>query len=194
MALRGCIKIHGMSLQILLGDNPSWKGSPVAVTREEKPQSPILDLNREAREKGLTVGVRYSSALSLVPGLRARPVAPERIQEERGRIARLLSSFTPDIEPCPFDHDAFWVSVEGLRSLFGSESSWMKDVGRALSSSGFPANIVVGFTRFGTYALARADRAPPLSHPGKKTPSWDAPPSMSCLSRTRPAASFASWK
>jgi protein ImuB len=160
MALRGCIRVHGLSLQILLGDNPSWKGSPVAVTREEKPQSPILDLNPEAREKGLVVGVRYSSALSLVPGLRARPVPPERIQEERGRIARLLSSFTPDIEPCPFDQDAFWVSVEGLRSLFGSESRWVRDVDRALASSGFPASIMVGFTRFGTYALARTGSRP----------------------------------
>ena len=118
MALRGCINIDRLPLQILLKDNPAWKGTPVAVTKEEKPQSPILALNREAREKGLAAGMRYASALSFVPSLRARAVSSERVAEARDRIVRLLSAFTPDIEPCPFDTDAFWVSVDGLRSLF----------------------------------------------------------------------------
>ncbi len=156
MPLRGCVRIHCLPLQVLLADNPSWKGTPVAVTRDERPQSPILALNRPAREKGLTEGVRYASALSLVPGLRARKVPPARIQQAHDRVAKLLSSFTPDIEPCPFDQDVFWVSVEGLRSLFGNESRWILEARAALKSSGFASRIVVGFTRFGTYVLSRA--------------------------------------
>ena len=156
MAHRGCISIDRLPLQILLKDNPAWAGMPVAVTKEEKPQSPLLALNLQAREKGLAVGMRYASALSVVPSLRARAVSPERIAEARERIVALLSAFTPDIEPCPFDMDAFWVSVHGLRSLFASESLWMKRVRGALFSEGFRASVVVGFTRFGTYAIARS--------------------------------------
>jgi len=156
MALLGCINVDRLPLQILLRDNPAWQGTPVAVTKEEKPQSPILALNREAREKGLIVGMRYANALSLVPSLRARPVSPDRMAETRDRITRLLSAFTPDIEPCPFDDDAVWVSVDGLQSLFASESRWMDTVRGALASEGFQASVVLGFTRFGTYAIARS--------------------------------------
>ncbi len=156
MALRGCISVDRLPLQILLKDNPRWRGTPVAVTREEKPQSPILALNREAREKGLAVGMRYASALSLVPNLQARAVPPDRVLEAQDRIARLLLGFTPDVELCPFDPDAVWVSVEGLRFLSASDSHWVKSVRAALASEGFQATVVLGFTRFGTYAIARS--------------------------------------
>jgi protein ImuB len=156
MAPRGCINVDRLPLQILLKDNPAWAGSPVAVTREEKPQSPILALNRTAREKGLAVGMTYASALSLVPRLRARAVPADRIGAARERIVSSLSAFTPDIEPCPFDMDAFWVSVDGLRSLFASESLWVEKVRDALLAEGFRTSVVLGFTRFGTYAIARS--------------------------------------
>jgi len=156
MALRGCISVDRLPLQILLRDHPSWAATPVAVTREEKPQSPILALNRAAREKGLAPGMKYAGALSLVPDLRAREVPPYRIEQARELIVRVLFSFTPDIEPCPFDPDAFWVSVDGLRSLFPSESRWIEMVRSALAAEGFQARVVAGFTRFGTYAIARS--------------------------------------
>ncbi len=156
MALLGCISIDCLPLQILLKDNPAWKGTPVAVTKDERPQSPILALNRQAREKGLAAGMSYASALSLVPDLRARAVPQGRVVEARERVVSLLSAFTPDIEPCPFDTDALWVSVDGLRSLFASESLWIEKVCGVLAAEGFPASVVLGFTRFGTYAIARA--------------------------------------
>ena len=156
MARRGCISIRHLALQILLRENPLWRGTPVAVTREEKPRSPILALNREARDRGLTIGTRYANALSLVPSLRARAVPLAKVAEARDRIVRVLSSFTPDIEPCPFDADAAWVSVEGLGSLFASESRWIQSLRDALAVEGFPATVALGFTRFGTYALARS--------------------------------------
>ena len=156
MALRGCISISCLPLQILLKDNPSWEGTPVAVTKEERPQSPILALNRQARDKGLTAGISCASALSLVPDLRARAVPHSRVVEARDHIVKLLFAFTPDIELCPFDTDALWVSVDGLGSLFDSESRWIEMVRRALAEEGYPACVVLGFTRFGTYAIARS--------------------------------------
>jgi|GEM_PF-1728597 len=157
MALRGCISIDCLPLQILLRDNPGWEETPVAVTREEKPQSPVLALNRQAREKGLAAGMSYASALSLVPDLRARAVPHCRVEAARDRIVMLISAFTPDIELCPFDTDALWVSVDGLRFLFDSESGWIQTVRRALAEEGYPASVVLGFTRFGTYAIARSN-------------------------------------
>ena len=158
MALRGCISIDCLPLQILLKENPGWEGTPVAVTREEKPQSPILALNPRARDKGLAAGMSYASALSLVPDLRARAVPQSRVAAARERIVMLISAFTPDIELCPFDTDALWVSVDGLRSLFDSESRWIEMVRRALAEEGYEGRVVLGFTRFGTYTIARSNQ------------------------------------
>jgi protein ImuB len=156
MALRGCISIDHLSLQTLLKENPSWAGTPVAVTKDERPHSPILSLNREAREKGLSVGMRYANALSIVPSLRARAVSSERVSSARERIVSTVSTFTPDIEPCPFDTDSLWVNVEGLLSLFESHACWSEKVRAALAAEGFRASVVIGFTRFGTWAIARS--------------------------------------
>ena len=156
MGLLACISVDGLPLQILLNANPGWAGTPVAVTRDEKPQSPILALNACAREKGLTVGMRYANALSIVPNLRARDMSADRIAEARNRIVHTISAFTPDIELCPFDDDALWASADGLRSLFGTEAQWSREVLRSLDAEGFKAAVVVGFTRFGTYAAARS--------------------------------------
>jgi len=156
MAHRGCINVDSLPLQILLRENPSWAGTPVAVTKDERPSSLILAVNKEAKEKGLTVGMRYASALSLVAGLRARAVPQDRIARARYSLVALLSSFTPDVEPCPFDDAAFWVSVDGLGFLFSSELQWIEQVRKALSSEGFAASVVIGFTRFGTYTVARS--------------------------------------
>ena len=155
MGLRGCISIDSLPLQILLNDNPSWVGTPVAVTREEKPQSPILALNREARDSGLAVGMKYASALSIVPDVRARAVPEDRIAGARAHVVQSLIAFTPDIELCPWDADALWVSVEGLRSLYASDAHWSQKVRGALKAEGYTAIVVIGFTRFGTYATAR---------------------------------------
>jgi protein ImuB len=159
MGLRGCISIDSLPLQILLNDNPGWAGTPIALTREERPQSSILALNREAREKGLAVGMKYASALSIVPDLRARAVPADRIAEARAHLVQSLIAFTPDIELCPFDADALWVWVEGLRSLYTTEAAWSQKVRCSLEAEGFQAIIVIGFTRFGTYAIARRTRA-----------------------------------
>ncbi len=155
MGTRGCVSIDSLPLQVLLRENPGWAGGPVAVTKEERPQSPILALNREARQRGLAVGTRYASALSLVPDLRARAVPPESIAEARDRIVRSVLAFTPDIELCPFDSDSLWVSVEGLGSLFRTEADWAARVRGALLEEGLRAVTVIGFTRFGTWAIAR---------------------------------------
>ena len=140
MALRGCISINCLPLQILMKDNPGWEGTPVAVTKEEKPQSPILALNRQAREKGLAAGVSYSSALSLVPDLRARAVPQSRVAAARDRIVGLLSAFltwtligarSSKTQVVPIDKVGLFLLVLGVGTLQimldkGNELDWFE--------------------------------------------------------------------
>lgn len=49
---------------------------------------------------------------------------------------------------------AFWLQAGGLDKLYGSYQAWAEQIVEALKAREFYASIVVGFSRFGTYALA----------------------------------------
>lgn len=156
MALLGCISFPQLALQILLQKRPGWRELPAAVVREEKPMSPLLLLNEAARKRGARAGMRFAEALSIVPDLRAAAAPREETRDAMDRIIALLATYTPEIEPCPFDPDALWVNVAGLQTLFVSLSRWIVGLQASLSAAGYRARIVVGYTRLGTYVIVRS--------------------------------------
>jgi len=52
----------------------------------------------------------------------------------------------------------FWLDARGLERLFGSLDEWAACVQADLVRAGYRATLVLGFSRFGTYALARSRR------------------------------------
>ena len=72
-----CIDVHNLPLQIALR-NHSQPG-PLVLVREDKPTSPILQLNRAAAALRLRIGMRYSEALSIFADLRAVVVSAEDV-------------------------------------------------------------------------------------------------------------------
>lgn len=154
-----CISVPALGLQIALR---RLSGSVVLVA-DDKPTSPVLNLNRQARDQGLTVGMRYSEALVVAPEAKAAVVPEDVIQGTRREIMRLLEGWTPRIEGCPFDPGSFWADPRGLEGLFGSEVAWGMGVRRALGELGLRASVVVGTSRLGTYVLARSRRSTVIS-------------------------------
>lgn len=102
--------------------------------------------------------MRYSEALVLEPGLRAVTVTPQSLAEVRQEILEVLHRWSPAVEVCPFDQGGFWVSAGGLGALYGSESAWGASLREALADRNLRAVVVVGWTREGTYILARSRR------------------------------------
>ncbi len=52
----------------------------------------------------------------------------------------------------------FWLDARGLERLFGSLDEWAASVQADLVRAGYRATLVLGFSRFGAYALARSRR------------------------------------
>ena len=52
----------------------------------------------------------------------------------------------------------FWLNASGLGHLFPSLESWGENIRAALDKIGFYTSVAIGFSRFGTYAVARALR------------------------------------
>ncbi len=154
-----CVNVPALPLQIVLQGHPDWRPHPVVVVAEDRPQSPILWVNGRARKSGVAPGLSYASALSLVPELRADAVAPAHVARTAETIAARLRAFSPEVETSTDEPGVFWANAAGLHRLYDSLDVWAGAVRADLAGAGFTAVVVVGFTRFGTYAAARVARS-----------------------------------
>jgi protein ImuB len=156
-----CVDLPAFALQLLIRDHPDWREKPIAVVAEEKPQAFLLWVNEKARRLGIRPGHRYAAALALSRELRAGAVSEESIRSGVEGVTELLRRFTPDVEPAEAKWRSpglFWLNASGLKHLYPSLDSWAAAIRDELSRSGLFSSVVAGFTRFGTYAVARAHR------------------------------------
>ncbi len=153
-----CVSLPAFPLQILLQRHPGWRGVPAAVVEDDRPHSPVVWVNEQARRAGVLPGMRYAAALALAPALRAGAVSPAQVYEHRDRLHVRLRRFTPDVEPSVEEPGVFWLGTAGLERLHPSPARWAEAIRADLREAGFHAVVVVGFTRFGTYAVAQAVR------------------------------------
>ncbi len=156
-----CVDLPSLSLQLLLARHPEWAELPAAVVAEDRPQALVLRVNEAARAAQVFPGQRYAAALSLAPELRAGVVPPHDIEATVAALTIRLQRFSPRVEPAAdgfgaTDPDVFWLDASGLERLHGSLAHWAESLHVDLGSAGFIARIAVGFTRFGTYATAKA--------------------------------------
>jgi protein ImuB len=148
--------VPALPLQLLARAHPDWRDVPVAVVAEESPQAPLLWVNERARQAGLLPGQRYAAALSLALELRAGTVPRPAIVRGVTLLADLLRRHTPDVEPSRDEPGVFWLSAHGFERLYGSLPRWVAAVQDEVTRAGLTAHVAVGFTRFGTYAVAKS--------------------------------------
>ena len=151
-----CANLPAFPLQLLLKRHPEWAVYPVAVVAEDKPQASILWVNEKARRAGVLSGFRYAAGSSLAPDLRADMVPPDEIEKEVAALTNRFLRFTPGVEPSGEEPGVFWLSGAGLNLLYPSLKKWASAVHADIKAHVFHASVVVGFTRFGTYAAAKA--------------------------------------
>jgi protein ImuB len=150
-----CVSVPDLSLQILLRDHRDALDSPIAVVDRDSPQGTILWVNASAKRNCIRPGMRYAEGLSVAPTLRAGVVGPGTLEAALGRLTECMAGFSPQVEPASDFPGIFWLNVAGLTPLYPSLEVWARSLRGRISDLGFHANVVVGFSRFGTYAVAR---------------------------------------
>jgi len=161
-----CLDLPAFPLQLVWRQEPAWRASPVVVIDSDRPQGEVLWACERARAEGVLVGQRYAHALSLCGGLRARVVPSEQIAEAITELRTALHRFSPGVEPG--EPGTFWLDGEGLERVFPEVrgpsvggphgSAWGMAIAQVLGELGYCGAVVVGFSRFATYAIARATR------------------------------------
>ena len=150
-----CVSIPFFSLQLLLMERPDWEEFPCALVSEDKPNGIILELNRAAYGRGIRRGMRFSSALSLTPVLRAGCVSRDRVESGIATVLTRLQAYSPRVETCAFEPGVFWLDASGLEHLYPSLAAWMEGLSFDLCEMGFRPKCSIGFSRFGTYTAAK---------------------------------------
>ncbi|MCI0650823.1 MAG: DNA polymerase Y family protein, partial [Planctomycetes bacterium] len=153
-----CANVAALPLQLLLRRHADWRDLPAAVVSEDKPQGTVLWTNERARRAGVLPGHSYAAALSLERELRAGVVAGEEVDRAAALLLDRLWRFTPEVEAA-LGCGVFWLGAAGLGGLYPSLERWAREICADLRAQGFECVVVAGFSRFGTYALAKSARA-----------------------------------
>jgi protein ImuB len=153
-----CVDLPAFPLQLLLKRHPEWAAHPAAVVAEDKPQGLILWVNERARQLGVLSGLRYAAALSLASGLHAAEVSPAEIEKAITELTHQLMRFTPEVEPSAQEPGVFWLNGNGLQLLYSSPKKWAQALHASIKACAFHATVVIGFTRFATYAVAKVEK------------------------------------
>lgn len=135
------------------------------MVAEDKPLAAILWVNEPARRHRILPGMRYAAGLSLASDLCADVVDRAEIDEGLASMATQLGVHTDQVEPSKEEPGVFWLNAEGLDRLHPDLMKWAKAIRSDLGDLGFASTAVVGFTRFGTYALAKARWASRIRDP-----------------------------
>ena len=150
-----CVDVFALPLQLLLRDHPEWEDQPVAVVDRDTAQGVLLWVNEAARARRILPGMKANTARSLDHELRAGTIVPSRIDAVREEVVAALRVFSPHIEPSSDEPGVFWLDASGLGLIHPSLERWARMLIDDLASRALQARVAVGFTRFGTYALAR---------------------------------------
>lgn len=152
-----CVDIPALPLQLLLRGHPDWRTQPVVVVDRDKPLGLILWANERAWSLRIFPGMRYAAGLSLSRELRGGVVSESEVREAVSQVTRRLWIFSPRIEPSPRQPGVFWLDASGLRHVYPLLEEWASCICDDLREAGFHAVAAVGFSRFGSYAAARAN-------------------------------------
>ena len=172
-----CVDLPALPLQLVWRRFPSLRSQPVVVVAEDRPQGEVLWACERARAWRVLPGQRYAHALSLCKELRAQVVSSQELAAVVAELAQALAAVAPRVEPAGEHASAtakapqradqlvhehagtFWLDGTGLGRLYDSGETWARAILAAVRGCGFVASVVVGYSRFATYAVARATSA-----------------------------------
>lgn len=167
-----CVDLPLLPLQLVWRAEPELRAHAVVVIDEDRPQGTVLWACEKARAVGVLSGQRYAHALGLHGNLRARVVAGKQIDAAIVELRSRLHGLSPRVEPATVGQGnsgkncatgTFWLDGDGLERIdfgvsIGGTRAWALAIQGVVDRLGYLGAVVVGFSRFASYALARAQR------------------------------------
>lgn len=129
-------------------------GPPMVLTQTLGAAQVVARACRQARQRGLKLGMSLGQAQALVPELVVLPHEPARDRAALLRLATWAIRFSPLVEPV--EPDTLLAEVTGCELLFGGEKNIVRQAAAGLARQGFRARAAIADTVGAAYALATA--------------------------------------
>ncbi|MBI5967783.1 MAG: DNA polymerase IV [Deltaproteobacteria bacterium] len=128
-------------------DNPSLKGKPVIVGGDGGKRGVVSAASYEARVYGLHSAMPTAQARKLCPQGIFLPVRMERYREVSEQIYKILSDYTPLVEPLSLDES--FLDVTGSETLFGPALGVAKEIKKRIyETTGLTASAGIAPNKF----------------------------------------------
>ncbi len=102
--------------------------------------------------------MRYATALTIEPTLRAGTVCRNEEQALQRVIESICSRYSPVYEHVGFVQGVYWIDASGIERVYESEYAWARALCASIAKAGYHARCVVGVTRRGTFCTALSTR------------------------------------
>jgi protein ImuB len=154
MARIACLLIADFPLAALLRAEPDLRGRPVATVERDDPRAPLTALSAEARGLGLRVGLSTAEARTISDRLMLRRPSAESLRSAAEAEIDVADSFSPRVEKTA--PGVVFLEIEGLRSLFGTESHLAASLAARLRRVGLEGRVGIASTKTVAWLAARA--------------------------------------
>jgi len=134
-----CVYIPGFPLQVARRDTPELAECPVVIAERPGDSSPLVVVNRAARENEISPVMTVTQARSRCPGLKVAVRSHEREDEESGKLLKLLQKVGPFVE----EHapGTYFLQASGLAGLYRTENNLARKILTELRPSGYPLKV-----------------------------------------------------
>ena len=100
--------------------------------------------------------MRHGAGLALSRHLRAGVISHAAIEKAVDALVPRLRRFAAEVEPSRDEPGVFWLGASGLSLLHPRLEEWAGLIHGDLDDAGLHNTVAVGFSRFGSYAAAKA--------------------------------------
>jgi protein ImuB len=166
MARIACLLVVDFPLAAILRTEPDLRGRPVATVERDEPRAPLTAVSAEALRLGLRAGLSIAEARTLCHRLVIRRPSTELLRSATEALIDVADSFSPRVENAA--PGVVFLEIEGLRSLFGTESHLATSLVARLRRVGLEGRAGTASTKTVAWLAARASEGVDVVKPGEE--------------------------
>ena len=140
-----CLLVADFPLAAVRRAEPELRGRPLVTVDDDDPRASLTAISAEARALGVRVGLGAAQARAISSALVVRQPSAEVCRAAHEALLDVADSFSPRVEDA--SPGLAFLEIEGLQSLFGSESHLAASLTARLRRVGLDGRVGVASTK-----------------------------------------------
>jgi protein ImuB len=148
-----CLFVPDFPIAALRRAEPDLHGRPLVAVEREDPRAPLTAVSAEAAALGARAGLSAAQARTISNSLLVRRPSAEVLHCAEEALCDVADSFSPRVENA--GRGVAYLEIDGLRSLFGTESHLATSLVARLRRVGLEGRVAVASTKTAACLAAR---------------------------------------